>query len=147
MEARDELIKARVRLQQENPFFSWLVMGLTLREVKDGSVATCGVDFKGNLYYNPKWIEKLTQPQIKTLLSHEVMHIALLHLTRARDFIPDIEKDGEKRQLVNIAEDMVINNMLVQNDFEFSGELLNGVVPKNNELIFNGTTIKIKDIY
>lgn len=153
MEARDELIKARVRLQDENPFFSWLVMGLNLQEDTSGRVDTCAVDTRGNLIYNPKFIEKLTQNQIKTLLSHEVLHIALQHLIRVRVVVPDLdEKKGidsktkAKLELWNIATDLVINNSLVENNFEFSGLLNNGLVPRNNEFLFKGDGFRIKNI-
>jgi len=134
MEAKDELIKARVVLQKENPFFSYLTMGLNL--IEDKEIDTAGVDMRGNLYYNPKFIDKLNHQQVKTLLSHEVLHIALQHLVR----VGERNKEGW-----NIATDLVINNTLTLNGFEFGSVLDKGLVPKNNNFSF-GKNIVIKDI-
>ncbi len=160
MDARDEIIKARVRLQQENPFFSYLVMGLNLvEEVDNPLMPTCAVDMRGNLYFNPEFINKLNQAQVKTLLSHEVLHIALLHLLRVESVIPELKNsdfetgvyDGNpktktKLDIWNLATDLVINNTLILNGFEFGGELDKGLIPRNNEFNFKGDKFKVKDI-
>ena len=129
MIAKDKLITARVRLQKDNPFFSYLVLGLELKE--DNSIESCAVDGKGNLFYNPEWIEECDNEQVKTILAHEVLHIALQHLAR--------EKKRD-RKTFNIACDIVVNNLLEQNNFVFGD--LDGARPNNNEIPFRKTVIK-----
>ena len=48
-----KLQKARIQLQKENPFFSYLVMHLKLK--KDNNMGFgLGIDNYGNCYYNEK---------------------------------------------------------------------------------------------
>jgi len=128
--ARDKLITARVRLQKDNPFFSYLTMGLNL--VETNKIPTAAVDNFGNLYYNPKFIEGLTKEQTKTVLAHESMHVAFIHLTRL----------GERKPMAwNVACDIIVNNLLVLNKFEFTGFLKKSIVPSNNKYKIGGVTI------
>lgn len=126
MDAKDRLITARVRLQKDNPFFSYLVMNLNLIEKED--IKTCGVDCKGNLYYNSDFIDKLSNDEIKTLLCHEVLHIALLHLTRL---------NNRDKKVWNIATDIIINNTLRNNNFIFDKGLSGGLIPNSNNIKIN----------
>ena len=118
---RDRLIRARVQLQEKNPFFSYLV--LNLKMIEDERVGTIGIDAMDNLTYNPKWIKPLTDSQIEMLLCHEVLHIALHHLIR--------EKKRE-HQLWNIAIDLNVNDILVINIFEMVDDRLVGWINKDN---------------
>jgi len=128
--ARDKITKARVKLQKDNPFFSYLVMSLQIHEKED--TGTCAVDCKGNLYYNPKWVDKLTIEETKTLLAHEVLHVALLHLIR---------KGERDMKGWNIASDIIVNNLLVLNEFVFTGEMSHVLLPKYNSIDFLGFVI------
>ena len=119
---RDRLIRARVQLQEKNPFFSYLV--LNLKMVEDERVGTIGIDAMDNLTYNPKWIKPLTDSQIEMLLCHEVLHIAFHHLIR--------EKKRE-HELWNIAIDLNVNDILVSNNFEM---VEGGVIPQNHSFTF-----------
>lgn len=121
--AKDLITASRVRLQQSHPFFAYLL--INLNPVPEQAVVTAGVDAQGNLYYNPKFISSLDIPTCQTLLAHEVMHIALLHLQR----------DGTRdRMIANIAQDIIINNLLINNNFKFDGILKKGFVPEDNEI-------------
>lgn len=131
-EAKDKIITARVRLQKENPFFSYLIMGLKIQDRQDVT-QTCAVDIRSNFYYNAEFVNKLNKDEIKSVLAHEVMHVALFHLSRL---------NGRDIKLWNIATDIAVNSILKQNGFVFSGLLNGGFVPYNNEVKIANITIK-----
>lgn len=138
MDAKDELIKARVQMQNESPFFSYLVMHLRMIEDKANSlgggfgVPTCGVDAYGNLYYNSDFIKKLSQAQIKGVLCHEILHLAFEHIVR---------ESGREHSIWNIAIDLVSNEILIANKFELPEGCL---IPRDHS--FNIGTKVITDI-
>lgn len=136
-EAYDNLVTARVRMQEGNPFFSWLVMGLQL--VQTRQIPTAGVDAYGHFYYNPHFIKKLSIEECKTVVTHEVMHVSCLHLTRL---------DSRRELLWNIACDIVVNNILVNNKFIFTGALRQIIIPSNNKYTLKGSKGKkvVEDI-
>ena len=119
--AKEKLIKARVQLLQDNPFFGSLAMGLTF--IETDSLSTAGIDKRGIMVYNPKFVDKLTLDETKTLVVHEIMHVANLHFTRI----------GSRNIVAwNQSGDIVINNLEVNNGFRFSGGLLVGIIPHDN---------------
>ena len=132
MNSIDKLRRARIQLQSKNPFFAYLVLNLTIKEEK--KIPSCAVDNYNNLYYNPDWINKLTDNQTEMLLCHEVMHIAFQHLVRNK------QRDSF---IFNMATDICINNLLEQNNFEM---IKDGLVPHNNEIKIQHSNITIKDI-
>jgi predicted metal-dependent peptidase len=109
----EKLIKARIQLQRHHPFFARLAMNLNWHE--EESIDTAGVDPRGNMYYNASFIDKLNIDQVKGLLVHEIMHVALGHLLR---------KDERDAMLFNISADIIINEMLVSEDFVLPDGLL-----------------------
>ena len=48
--AQDKLIKARVRMQRENPFFAYLVLALKMYD--SDKVPSAGVNMDGEMCYN-----------------------------------------------------------------------------------------------
>jgi len=140
-EAKDLLIKARVQLQTQNPFFSYVCMHLTLRE--DDRVPTMGVDKYGNCYYNKKFVMSLVDKQradvekVKGVLCHEIMHVILDHLKRL---------GGRDSEISNVAQDLVVNDMLITNHFDLPEC---GLLPRNHCMkISDGNKVvgEIKDI-
>jgi len=124
MDAREMITKARIQLQKENPFFSYLVMHLQIHEKADMQHA-CGVDSKGNLYYNPKMMEKWELDEYKGVLCHEVMHLCFEHFLR----------EGKRdHQIVNISQDLVVNDILSCNGFKLPKT---GLIPKDHEFTLN----------
>lgn len=104
---RERIVKAKIHLQKQSPFFAHLVMNMNIRE--DKSIPTMGVNFKGNAIYNPEFISELSDSQIKGVLCHEVMHVALCHLLRA----------GKRdHMLFNISADLLINWMITKEHYE-----------------------------
>ena len=116
-----EITRAKVHLQKENPFFSYLIMNLNI--IKTDDVPSCAVDNKGNLYYNPKLVKEMDIEELKGVLAHEVMHLVLEHLERG---------ENKSHEVYNIATDLVINCILKNNNFR----LPNGLIPYNNSFDF-----------
>ena len=131
MKAKDKIIKAKVHLQKDNPFFAYLVMGLEFKE--DNSFKSMGVNGKGSCVYNSKWVETLDDGELKGVLAHEVLHLALQHLTRGEDL---------NHEIFNISADLVINNILGVNDFE----LPNGLIPYRNQFDL-GNGVVVEDLH
>jgi predicted metal-dependent peptidase len=126
MNAEEKLIRARIQIQTRNPFFARLSLYLKFIEAKksDESLGehSCGIDNQGNLYYNPKWIEGLTDEQCIGLILHEIMHLSFLHLLRrgTRNF------EGW-----NVSTDIAINKLLLDNNFQLPP---NGLLPEGNSI-------------
>ena len=125
MDTKDKIIRAKVHLQTDNPFFAYLVMNLNIQENKE--IPSMGVDNKGNMVYNKDWIDKLNENQLKGVMIHETLHLALEHFPRGQN---------KEHEIYNIASDLVINNILVNNKFE----LPEGLVPYNNSFEFEKAT-------
>jgi len=131
--SEEKLIRARIHLQKEKPFFAYLCMQLQFIEEKDmlkNSPGGVAVDKFGNLYYDPKFIERLSDEEIKGVVTHEVMHCALEHMER---------EEGRIRELYNISSDIIVNNMLIENGFALPKDVL---LPKRNSYKIFGVELK-----
>jgi len=122
--AEDKLIKVRISLLREKPFFSFLALHLNM--YPDKEIGTVGVDCKGNMPYNPEFIDSLTQSQCKGVLCHEVLHCALEHMVRLRS------KQGE---LWNISTDAIVNTILQRDNFDLPQ---GGINPSGDEITLFG---------
>lgn len=111
--AKERIVKTRIRFLYDNPFFATLSLYLNIKEVKE--IGSMGVDFKGNLYFAEEFINSLSDEQLKTVIAHETLHLALSHLIRK----------GNRDQFVwNVATDLAINSMLHEQGFNiFKGIL------------------------
>ena len=104
--AREKIIRAMADLQKKQPFFAHMIMQMDIQPMpKEWPMQTCAVDAKGNLFYAEEYVMKLSQDKVEGLLCHEVMHVALQHLTRI---------GSRKHQQANVAQDIAIN-LLVKN--------------------------------
>lgn len=100
-EARSSLIKLI-------PFIASYLFGLKSEEWNDHDKnPTACTDGKG-IYYNAFFLTKLTYGQLKTLIAHEVCHVAFAHHFRMR---------GKDAALWNAACDYAINLLLVSMGF------------------------------
>ena len=117
------LRNARVSLYKELPFFGYLVNYATFVEAGD-YVPTAAIDKYGNIYYNPDFIRGLTSDQVKGLLAHEVMHVAMEGHMR---------QGGRQPKLWNIAQDIIINHILTEADMSLPEE---GIIPEDGEYQF-----------
>jgi len=130
-----KITRAKVQLQQEKPFFAYLIMNMKFKE--DKKVETIGVDRLGNCYYNPKFIEELSEDNLKGILAHEVLHLVLEHLQRSENL---------KHTLYNISADLCVNDLLLTNGFKLDSR---GLIPNYHEYTFNnsdGKEITIENI-
>ena len=100
MDWKTKIIKAKIQLLSEQPFFGYLLIYLPI--VEDESVLTLATDGK-KIYVNPDYINKLSLSEVKAVLAHEVLHCALQHLWRRGKRIPE---------LWNVATDFAVNIIL-----------------------------------
>lgn len=130
-DARDKIIKARVALQKTHPFFSYLA--LHLAPIETVEIPTMGVDKRGNMWYNPEFVNKMDQEEVKGVVCHEIMHVALEHLKGLK---------GKDATVSNVAMDIVVNDIIIENGLKLPRE---GIIPSNHEVTINGN-IKIKEV-
>ena len=90
------------RLLVKYPFFGSVVANSNF--IAEPAVGTAGSDGK-NIYYNPNFIESITDDQQTFIFAHEICHIAFDHIFRS---------EGKDKDLWNIATDSVINAFLKQ---------------------------------
>jgi len=121
-QAEEKLIKARIRLQSRNPFFSYL--SLYLKFVKDEnrlpSYAGMGVSCDGVLTYKEDFVNNLNDEECIGILTHEILHLVFLHLIR---------RGNRECEKWNIAVDLTVNSILKENGFELPK---NGLIPDSN---------------
>lgn len=72
--------KAKTALVLDHPFFSSILLKYPL--VETDQVKTMGIDQRGQIFYNKKYVDTLTVPQIVYGLCHEVMHKIGMHAVR-----------------------------------------------------------------
>lgn len=105
LDLRRLISASRLRLSRQSPFFSTLALHTPFHISE--RVPTAATDGQA-VFVNPRFFEKLTPAARDGLLLHEVLHAALLHVTR---------RGGRDPQAWNIAADIVINGILVRNGF------------------------------
>lgn len=84
-EVQKMLVKARIQIMFNYPFFGYLIMHLQL--TPDYTIDTAATDSK-MFYYNPYFIKALSAPERTWIIIHEVMHAALKHIWRCGTRIP-----------------------------------------------------------
>ena len=92
----------KIRLLVKYPFFGSVVANSNF--IAEPAVGTAGTDGK-NIYYNPNFIESITDDQQTFIFAHEICHIAFDHIFRS---------EGKDKDLWNIATDSVVNAFLKQ---------------------------------
>lgn len=100
----DILVRARVRLLINKPFFGALAMRLQFRDAT-AWCPTAGTDGR-YFYYNRDFLDALEEDEVLFLMGHEVLHCVYDHLDARR-------RGNRDPQLWNIANDFVINADLV----------------------------------
>ena len=111
----DKMLKARIALILEHPFFGSLALRLTLNE--DPSCQTAYTDGVV-LGFNAQFTGSLTLNERVGLIAHEVMHVALCHHLRRGDRNPKVW---------NIAGDFAINDILLESGFVLPEGALTGM--------------------
>jgi len=110
----DRTISASLlRLRLKSPFFATL--SLFTHYQPSLAIDTAGTDGK-NIFFNPEYLCTLTTPQQDGLLLHELLHAALLHITR---------RGMREPKLWNIAADIVVNGLIMeQGNFQLPEDAL-----------------------
>ena len=99
------LTSAVLRLKAAQPCFATLSLFAPIQfSERFSSAATDGV----TLFFNPHFVETLSSEELLGLLSHEILHMALLHVPR---------KGDRESTLWNIACDIVVNGMVRASGF------------------------------
>jgi predicted metal-dependent peptidase len=98
-----KLEKAKAQIVLDHPFFASILLKYPIEARKD--IPTLAIDQRGQIYYNPDFIESLPVPQIVWGLCHEVLHKVGQHMTR---------RNRRDHQKWNFAGDAWINDTLDQ---------------------------------
>jgi predicted metal-dependent peptidase len=91
----------RVKMMLDEPFFAAVLRGVNYTRTE--SIPTAGVlaeESDVHMWWNPRFLASLTNRQVKGLLKHEAMHLALEHTTSRR---------LEPHIIHNYATDLAIN--------------------------------------
>jgi len=89
------------------PFFG--EFNLSLNFIENRNIPTCGVNITRegiNLYYNSDFLDSLPQKQVNFILLHEDFHILFDHHRRT--------DKNYNFELANVAQDMIINYIILQ---------------------------------
>lgn len=122
----ERIIKARINLLRDYPFFGSLALSLKINEDKTMKFVA-GVDARFNLYYNPERLKDLKDNEITGLLAHEVGHVVFSHLLR---------KGNRDCMVYNYASDLVLNGILNKQGFVLPP---GGLIPNyENKFIIKG---------
>lgn len=121
--------KAKAQIVLDHPFFASLLLRKPL--IETDRVPTAAVDARGQVYYNPKFTDKLSVSQLVFLFCHEIGHVIAQHALRRG------ERDPKKW---NKAGDAWINDMLNDagvGEFIEGGVNMPGSKDKTTDQIYN----------
>ena len=139
--AEDRIMKVKILLVNGNPFSAYLSLYLQIEEDKIGIVPkNCGMSVNptGRVYYRKEFVDKITDKELLGVIKHEILHLALLHLTRV----------GKRNHLKwNVAAYLAVNTILLTKDSRGRcDELPQGLKPDSrNQFVILGKTIKELD--
>ena len=105
VEVQDELIRARVQMLMNAPFFGNLATRLKFIDASKWC-PTAATDGR-NFYYNKDFVAHLEDGEKVFLIGHEVLHCVYDHMN-------PVMLGNRDRRLANIAQDYVINGDLVE---------------------------------
>lgn len=113
LSAEDRVLRAKSQLEARQPFFAYLLMNMRIHPARpEEKVATMQVDSLDNIKYNPEFILTMTEQELIGVLCHEVTHRILNHIPRMFS--------QQNHQIAAISADMLVNWLLVENDFVLS---------------------------
>lgn len=113
LSAREKIIRTIIQLQKTQPFFSYVLMKMSLKPMPESSsVRTCGVDISGNLYFDDDFVNGLSENELEGVLCHEVLHLVLLHPLRSKKYI---------LELANISQDICVNMIVKKTKVDNGG--------------------------
>ena len=97
------ITKCILQIRGECQFFGALMLFAEISE--SSTIETAATDGK-KIYVNSKFLLNLNSKEQNALLLHEVLHMALLHVTR---------RSSRDSKIWNIAADIVVNNLIIEN--------------------------------
>ena len=113
MELETQIVKTRVKMLKNSPFFGTLLLHTQWRE--EESISTAATDGQV-LLLNREFMESLSATHFQSVLLHEMLHMALSHVERMKD---KFEIDP---QTSNIAADIVVNGIIQDNGLSLPEE-------------------------
>jgi len=133
----ERVSKIKIQLQDEQPFWAYLILKLEMVEDTKKLLpehAGMGVNAQGRVLWKKKFVDKLTNQELKFVLAHEVGHLVFSHLVRV----------GNRDPMVwNVVTDAVLNEILRDNGFTPPKELI--IPDYKHEIKLFGKTIKHTD--
>ena len=108
--------KCILQVRRECSFFGSLMLFAQIEKSND--LPTAATDGR-KIFFNEEFLNSLSSPQQNALMLHEVLHMALLHVTRRQSRDPYIW---------NIAADIVVNDLIERNT---SFSLPEGAITEN----------------
>lgn len=106
MSIEQNLVKSRVKLLKESPFFGTLLLNTKYKVTEDISTAATDGDI---LMLNEEFMESQSPEHFKSILLHEVLHMALEHIERLKDAF------NLDPLTANLAADIVVNGIIQDN--------------------------------
>ncbi|MFT7880904.1 MAG: VWA-like domain-containing protein [Sulfurimonas sp.] len=109
MDPRKKITATQIKLLRSNlGFFGTLLLHPVYEESQEVPLAAISSDMQ-HLLYNPQAVEKINIEELKTILTHEVLHLAFQHPAR---------RENREMQKWNIATDIEINTVLYKHGFK-----------------------------
>ena len=137
-----KLTKARAGLVLSSPFFASIALHMKLKEDAEHPTAYTDSVIIG---YNPTFIDKLSNAEIKGVICHEVMHIAMLHPFRrnSRDhFRWNVACDYAINSIVKEAGFTLPEGALLEDKFkDLEAEVIYSMLPQDYQLPQNAALI------
>lgn len=109
------LMLSRLRLLNTHGFYGLLLMHM--RFAIDVDCETASTDGT-SIYFGAQFLESLSDSELDFIMMHEILHVALQHITRGKDL---------EHERFNIACDIVINsNILLANNMQKTSIMIGG---------------------
>lgn len=109
LNTEDRIIRTKIDLMHRAPFYAYILMGMRIMPAQDeGRIPTMAVNELGDLFYCDKFVQTLTDSELQFVLAHEASHVSTITIPR---------KGSRNLELWNVATDLVINYMLIEDGF------------------------------
>ena len=99
------LLLSRMRILVNNGFYGLLLMHMKISISMEHE--TAWTDCKERIWFNPSFVDEISDQELDYVLMHEIMHVALQHTARQANYKPE---------LFNIAADIVVNSNIYRSN-------------------------------
>lgn len=106
---RERLTHMRVQVHRMMPYLSAMVYGM--KPCPRPGIGTMCVDQHGRCYYDPAFLDTISDTEGAYVLIHEVCHLVLRHCQRMQRMLPHPTED--ERKTFNIAADLVVEQTMM----------------------------------